>query len=942
MVRNGSSVYEWQSYDIFDTEGFTSSNLIINGKSTLNRYQNTVNNTVINKIDINRIQNILVTLGLWDGSSYATPPSSDSFVIRFSNNTNNTLEYGGSTPYLSATPSFNQSTKMQIASKLWTQVENLKKTAKQTAEIRVNPLSATPASSYAIDKNRIMNNIVHPIGATPNYFYIENIKPSDSAVVGYVTDSSPLSGYGGVTFDPLLDSKVFVPSSPNIQVVVDGGNATANQYFSSISYKYSATPNSILINLKDGINYPRTSIAWEPFSASSTPMYGYIDEYGFVGYNSANGEFIPSKNSDSLIVPEITRETFGISGSAKFDYFFESISILDPQDVDVLIWSEQKIVNPFLNRSYVLKSDNIQSALSDSLYTIKKITYPGNSIVEEYNLEKNTTVFTNFVAKGRLYDAKLEARINTGWMSLDKQEYYVFAKPKKQTFSGVLKEIILDSVPQQGAPIYVTAKEVGVATPYADYVETAFEDLATPREMGFYNKEILYPSYDNNFYLSYQNIYDASIVDKFTGETVATDLQTITNVLSSGSSTPIFVQDREYEIIYRVKNSYYIENILSGSSYYSRIVFDSTPSESLDYEVVYESSSYEHSTPIPVQFGETSSLLDSGYVVVTNGDYPFNNAEVRLSPQNIIDDGKDYIVISIISLDVNGNPKPSQEFNLSSQYLLITPQTIKTNNEGYGIARAVYASSSTPVSGTLVDSIQVTGVGPENSSFSKKYQYKIHSNYKQEYLIAIAADPSIVKADGVSSIFVDGIASKNNAPAKDTVIYWRKGRTPYAALMLEEYSNSSLFNGYSGSVITDSNGRFTIGPIVAQNRATPGYWYMAVESEFKSAYDASATPVAGDIAYWYESYDNIDLNYNKDIKMVDVINFNNEESLEIYSTPSFITSYYNDQLVQPTGATPRWNPPKWLPISRYEQYQAGFLGSTPYYISNYNNLKKDN
>ena len=879
---------------------------------------------------------------MWNGESYATPPSSDSFIIRFSNKLDNHLEYGGSTPYLSATPSFSQSTKIQIASKLWEQVDNLKRTAKQTAEIKVNPFSATPASSYEIDKNRIMNNIVHPIGATPNYFYIENIKPTDSAVIGYVDDSSSLSGYGGVTFDPLLDSRVFVPSSPNIEVSVNGGDATANQYFSNVSYKYSATPDSILVNLKDGLNYPRTSIAWEPFIASSTPMYGYIDEYGFVGYNNINGEFIPSKNSDSLVIPEITRETFGISGSAKFDYLFESISIVDPQDVDVLIWSEQKIVNPFLNRSYVLSSNNIESILNDSLYTTKNIAYPANSIIEEYNLEKNTTVFTNFVARGRLYDAKLEARVNTGWMSLGKQEYYIFAKPQKQVFSGVLKEITLASVPQQGAPVYVTAKAVGASTPYADYIETAFEDLATPREMGFYNKETLYPSYDDNFYLSYQNIYEASIVDKFTGETVAANLETSTNVLSIGSSTPVFIQGREYEIIYRVKNSYYIDNILSGSSYYSKIVFDSTPNDSLDYEVVYESSNFEHSTPVPVQLGETSSLLDRGYVVLTNEEYSFDTAEVRLSPQNIIDDGKDYIVISIISLDVNGNPKPSQEFNLSSQYLLITPQTITTNNEGYGIARAVYASSSTPVSGTLVDSIEVTGVGSGNSSFSKKYEYKIHSNYKQDYSIAIAADPAIVKADGLSSTFIDGIASENSVPAKGAVIYWRKARTPYAALMLEEYSDSPLFSGYSGSVTTNENGRFTIGPIVAQDRATPGYWYIAVESEFKSTYDPDATPLAGDVAYWYESYDNIDINYNKDIKIVDVINFNNEESLEIYSTPSFITSYYNDQIVQPTGATPRWNPPKWLPISRYEQYQAGFLGSTPYYISNYNNLKKDN
>jgi hypothetical protein len=199
----------------------------------------------------------------------------------------------------------------------------------------------------------------------------------------------------------------------------------------------------------------------------------------------------------------------------------------------------------------------------------------------------------------------------------------------------------------------------------------------------------------------------------------------------------------------------------------------------------------------------------------------------------------------------------------------------------------------------------------------------------------------VVKADGVSSVYIDGVAESNNIPQKNAVIYWRKARTPHAALEAQEYSSSSNFSGYSGIVLTDNNGRFSIGPIVSQSRSNPGYWYVVAESEFKNTYSSQATPVAGDISYWYESYDNVDLNYVSDLKMVDVVNFNNQESLNIYSTPSFITSYYDEQLVSYSGATPRWIPPTWLPTSRYEQYQAGFLGSTPYFISEYRNLKKD-
>lgn len=278
---------------------------------------------------------------------------------------------------------------------------------------------------------------------------------------------------------------------------------------------------------------------------------------------------------------------------------------------------------------------------------------------------------------------------------------------------------------------------------------------------------------------------------------------------------------------------------------------------------------------------------------------------------------------------------------LMSDHLVFSSSTPKTNADGCAVVRAVY-NAATPVQGIMRESIRVVGTGPDNSSFDNQYFYTIHSSYKQNYSISIAADPSLVKADGVSSVFIDGIATNNNVPGKNVVIYWRKARTPYAALELQDYSSSSDFSGYSGTVLTDGNGRFSIGPIVAQSRSTPGYWYVAAESEFKNAYSSEATPVAGDIAYWYESYDNIDLNYVSDLGVVDVVNFNNEESLDIYSTPSFIASYYDEQLVLFSGATPKWTPPAWLPIPRYEQYQAGFLGSTPYLVSEYRNLKKDN
>jgi len=883
---------------------------------------------------------LILRLGAWNGTEYATPPQSDDFVIRFSNRPNNVLNYGSSTPAISATPNLVSTVTVEATSKLWSLQTKTKETSLNSRKILLNSNSSSPAVDYEIDQNAIVKNIIYPVGATPGSINIKNIKPQDTAALGYGVGSSPYLGYGGVVYDPAIKNTVFVPSSPNIVFKTYSNSATANTYFSEISYPYSSTPSLIKIGLENGEIYPRTLVNWEPFTLMSTPITGYIDEYGYVGYKKENGEFVPSKNQDVIIVPEITRETFGISGSSKFEYFFENITIVDPEDINVLIWSEQKIVNPFLNKNYVLKPNSINDILENSLYNTKRINYPSNAIVEKYDLDRNTTVFNNFIARGRLYDAKLEARINTGWMHLDKKEYYVYALPKKETFTGKLKEITLSEVPQAGAPVYVNARKQNESTPYVLFKETAFEDPATPRQLDFYNTESIKPSFEDSFYLSYSDVYDVSIVDGVTGVTLYSELDSSNNVISIQSSTPIFNQDRNYTIKYRVRNSYYIDSILSGSNYYSKIVFDATPSTPLLYEIVYEIANYEHTTPIGITLGETDSLLEKGYVIASASEYAFDTADVKISPYNIMDDGKDYITISIVSLDINGNPKPYQEFSISSGYLNIQPSTVTTNADGYAITKAVY-SQSTPVNSTLKDSITVVGSGSENSSFSKSYSYTIHSRYKQDYSISIAVDPSTVKADGVSSVFVDGIASKNNTPQKDVVIYWRKGRTPYAAIENQDYSSSASFSGNSGIVFSDNNGRFSIGPIVSMDRTQPGYWYVVVESDFNKTYSSDATPVAGDIGYWHESYDNIDINYIQDIKMVDVINFNPEESIDTYSTPRFITSYYNDQLVVSSGSTPDWTPPTWLPISRYEQYQAGFLGSTPYFISEYINLKKD-
>lgn|GEM_PF-2996334 len=962
---------EYFSREIFDTEGFVSTIYPVIGQDTI-PYSNTINGITSSRLDIKNILNITIKNGLWNGSTYATPNLNDDFIAKFSHR-NDSIEYLGSG--LSATPNFSQSTFLQVQSKLYDPIQRIGYTPVHSLESMLNDV-ATPPSTFELDHDTMMQNIIMPEGATPKYIYVNNIKPTQGLSGDSVSENNQYTGFGGYAHYLEADEDIFVPSSPNITLryygsdlstptstaqigstsIVDGA-ATANYYFTNVEYLYGSTPNKLELETVDAGAYPFTTIEWEPFTLPASPsISGYINEDGVVRYNPIYGEYIPGKNDDSILVPELTRESFGLSGVDKFEYFFESMRVIDPAELDVSIWSEQKIINPFLNRSYVLEKDNIDSIINNDIYTTKKINYPRNSVIESYDLSRNTTTFTNFIVKGKLYDSKLEVRINTGWINLDNNDYYIYAKPQRSVFSGMLKQVELPSVPRQGAPVSLNV--YNDSTP-VHFVETAFPDEATPREFGFYNTEDIKPRYnsiDNSylFNLGYKNIYDISVVDGLTGEVIITDFESPDSYFTATPNSPYTIsRDRNYKVRYRVKNSYFLDNVLNDLDYYSRIVFDATPNSDLDYEIVYESSIDGSSTPVSLDFGDTTSFLDEGYIIVSSKLYVFNTAAVTLSPSYVMDDKQDYMTISIYSSDIEKNPKPNQSFRLSNPDLIFDKEILTTDDEGFASTNARFAGLSA-VSMQLSSSLLVTGISypqdleahidSDSSNFLTEKNFEIYSNKSFSSDLSALSNPISINADGISSVIVSGIITTSNIPQSNKVIYWRKDREIYPILQSSLYSidtTAPTSQTTAGIVYSDENGRFQIGPIQSQDRATPGYWFMVVESELESTARDSATPMIGDIVYWNETYDNIDINYVDGLRIPDIINFDPDKSLDLYATPSFSISYYNEDLVDLTGSTPRWKPPVWLPVSRYEQYQAGYLGSTPYQIGNYSGLIKD-
>lgn len=955
---------EYLMVDIFDSEGYVTSDLTFNYKSTTEPVVLSFNDLYTStQIPHQYLSNIVLKNGLWNGSTYATP-NTDQFSAMFSHKPD-VLRYDTSSINAS-TPDFNENTSIKLISNLYNPKTVQNETVRIKDTITINSTLDGSTSNVDLPMSVIKSNIIFPASATPISIHIEGLDVNAAYDSPGPIDDTIIDNYGGVSYYSELDRDLFVPSSPNIVASMHGNSlpsntfgfissenagATVNYHFAKLSYLVSSTPNSITISTQSGDKYPFETIQWEPFEAYSTDyINGTVDEKGIVRYSAQNGERIPGLNDNLITLPEISRESFGISGSTKFNYFFETIKVIDPADVNVSVWSDQKIVKPFLNRTYVLES-SIIDAINNTNDHIEIVDYPTNSIIETYDSESGTTLFGNIKVRAKLYDNKIDSKINTGWISINKEDQYIYAKPVTETFTGRLSKLTLMSNPTHGAPVILDVVDNN-ATPLSNYKEVAFSDSATPGLFSFYNVEVLSPKADNSFYLGYQDVYNVSIRDLNTGELVVTNLTSSTNQVTVPTSIANLVTTREYRIGYRVNNSYYIDTELYNDDYQTSIYFDSTPSYDYTYSVTYESSDFEMATPISIDMNPLTSWMDEGFISIVKDEYDFSELKVKLSPSYVINDSQDYVDISIISIDINGNPKPNQTFDISTTDLISTLTRITTDQEGYA---HLTVTSDSVITEKTYGSITFTGVNYSNDStadvnsqsgawLSSHLIEVIAQNTNSGKSIKASVSDKVIKADGISTVYVKGVATEDGVAAAGIAIYWRKDRDIYSIFNDTSYSATSEEIGsavFSGMVYTDSEGKFEIGPILSSSKINPGYWFVSVESEFSTLPNISPTTIAGDIVYWLEEYDSINYNFEVETRLIDVVNFNVEKSLDLYATPNFIVSYYNQDVINVQNQTPLWNPPKWFAVSRYEQYQSGLLGNTPYDIENYDSLIKD-
>lgn len=448
-----------------------------------------------------------------------------------------------------------------------------------------------------------------------------------------------------------------------------------------------------------------------------------------------------------------------------------------------------------------------------------------------------------------------------------------------------------------------------------------------------------------NLYVAYYDIYNITVWDNTIAQTVAlASNSSIDNIVRLTQPSKI---DHEYEITYTVRFSYAVDNdyVDTDGLYKSRILFDRSATDiSSTYSVSYETSIYDPATPVDISLNPMYTSIDEGFVFIDHDVRPLGQVEVKISPSALVADGLDYALITLRSFDNVGNPKPFQTFKMYTNWGTIDKTTVTTDRDGFGYATLtskVWAGGafgqgipSTPnalipaTPGSVNQGLVLATIAGMDAKAAFQIQLLAPSLGK----VVASMDSASIISDGKSATTIFGLVEdSSHRPVSGITVYWNKARTIYELFKNRKLVTNAATPGsvnLSGSVVTDSLGRFTVGPFVSSTQS--GYWFVSTEA-FVPATPSSNSDYRGDVVYWYE-YPNI-------TSSIDIVSSNIVYPTQS-ATPSFKIPQYSLGSAFPTTydeATPRaitaatpsivWTPPKWYAIDKYKQYQMGLLGN---------------
>lgn len=996
---------EYNLIKVFNSDGLSDPVIDFYEKTYGYTYQNQLSTPTSSSIDIKNVERIIIkSQAKWNENSQQYENVTNAqYRIGFNEHSSGyqTNTIFGSEISIS-TPNINYiNSNFKIGSTVYGTMNTFDFTDTNSNTVYINSDNDVASSnSSVIDLDDLKNSLVYPIGASVEDLFIINRKIYPEPIYGVdIYDASVKElEHGGYARDPYSNNdEYFVSSSPNIVFTThlssNGlGESITSDFFESATINYSSSINSIKISnsLSSTPNYPFkmpvfSAIGEEEYK--STPMiFGYLDSQGNAYRINQriedSGKSLDQKNKDNFVDEyKLTNKSLSISLE---DLLKDQVIIFQINPVSL---TEEVSLNSSKSfvKSGLFSPDTLIDIIDQNIDSID-----GEPIMQygAIPVDAKSTSFSNDLIN--ILNVK-QPSIKTGWLYLPENDYYAYAKPIIDVYNGQFFELNLSEYPMQGAPVIVESYNNSSTV---NYQEVFFHDSSTPGQITFYNKELLSGSSDSSLYLSYNDISEISIEDLSSGKVLVNsplnpefyiwstldengnyilDMEDSNQyyiatsgviqsgqdyyflndnrfqVLNSVTQETEIIPGREYSITYKVNKSFYVERNNK------KLYLSSTPSYYSNYKITYESSEYLSSVPSQLSINPIDNPLDEGYIYVSDEEYEFGYASVWISPQKIFKNQDDLIHVLIVSYDVNDNLKPNQTFRIYGNSLVPDIEYITTNENGFAKAIVRYSGSTDAVHSTL----HIQGVSfqseptiahPNSSSqsFYDEYDILLVENKVSNYTIKVASDKLKIRANGHDSIHIKGFLRDGNIPPiSNAVVYWRKARTAYEALNNVPYAPDAATPGafgVSGYVVADQYGNFTIGPFGAQERMDPGIWFVAVESEMSSTPSSNPITIYGDIAYWFENYDNIHYS-NESLPLPRFYTAPPLTGDGIISKSRFQYNYHNsnESATPLDSSTPglNWIPPKWFQISRYEQYQMGLLGSTPNVISTYEELYPD-
>ncbi len=1008
-LQSSDASPEYNFIQVVNSDGLTNQNLSFREKTYDYLYVNNKATPNTNSIDISKASEVrIVAKSKWDESTdlYATN-SYAAYRIAFNEDGRGYWVNPTAGSYISlSTPNINYvNANFKIGSTVYGTKQVFGTTDRINGNVVINSFNDPSFLDDAlITKDELKAPLIFPIGSTPQNIYIVNKKINPEPLYKTI-QSLELKDpeHGGMSLNHMDGVEYFIPSSPNILINIydeefqtveqNVYSPTSSSYFEAATVNYSSGSETFIVTtgLSATPYYPFKSPVWSQLTEplASTPMiYGFLDRYNNAYKQGEtledSGRTTNQSQIDSFVSKyNLNRASFGLGIEDNETYIITSINpVSSNQDVTLSIPNKQVSSTQYSPDSavnFIIESYNEQTGAYE-YGEVEVAAHPSN-----YYDNKNIS----------LLDTK-QPEINVGWLDLPDNEYYIYAAPIIEAYSGQFFELQLSDIPRQGAPVIINVYNENSTIQYDELV---FHDMATPGNVTFYNEEIVMGSDDAALYLAYPNISNITLQDTYSGNVLVqsslnpefyiwtsvdqngnyildedenTEYYVFTSdyiqsgnyvytlvsnrfaILNNQTYESRIIPGREYLVTYTVNNSYYIDRNYYDSTpdeYFGKIYFSSTPMINSLYEIIYEGSKYKSSTPSGLYLNPLYNPIDEGFVFVSDTDYDFDTAGVWISPQKIFDISDDIVYVSIVSYDTNGNPKPYQTFRVYGDEITTENEYVTTNQNGFATTSFRY-SGAIPATQTEIQ-IDIDGISypsanahPNSAagSFSDSYIIDLALNNTYSYELKAVADKMNIKADGLGDVYIRGYVRQGNVPPSSTpVIYWRKARTAYSALEETDYSiNSSTPGRYgeAGRVYADEYGNFNIGPFYAQDRTKPGYWFVVLDTELASTPSATPVTIYGDIVYWYENYDNLHYS-NEIVPLPESYTAIPKSGSEIIAKSSFTYRHYDMQYDDQSAATINWTPPRWFPVSRYDQYQMGFFGSTPNTISEYQDLNAD-